>query len=285
MKKYFKLMRIHHYLKNILIFVPIVFSRNLFEIDILYSVIMGFIAFCFTASSIYVLNDICDVEKDRAHPSKCKRPIASGDVSINNAKVLFIILIAFSLFLSIFIIKSISVAILLFIYFFINVSYSIGMKNVPIVDIFILVLGFIIRVFYGAQIVDIKISEWLYLTIMSLSFFLGLGKRRNEIDKQGSRSRKVLKYYNREFLDKNMYIFLALTINFYSLWCMDNVHEPGVFDNIFLTIPVTIFICMKYSLNIEGNSNGDPVEVLLHDKILIGVVILYMIMMMFILYV
>ena len=285
MKKYFKLMRIHHYLKNILIFVPIVFSRNLFEIDILYSVIMGFIAFCFTASSIYVLNDICDVEKDRAHPSKCKRPIASGDVSINNAKVLFIILIAFSLFLSIFIIKSISVAILLFIYFFINVSYSIGMKNVPIVDIFILVLGFIIRVFYGAQIVDIKISGWLYLTIMSLSFFLGLGKRRNEIDKQGSRSRKVLKYYNREFLDKNMYIFLALTIKFYSLWCMDNVHEPGVFDNIFLTIPVTIFICMKYSLNIEGNSNGDPVEFLLHDKILIGVVILYMIMMMFILYV
>ena len=143
-----------------------------------------------------------------------------------------------------------------------------------------------LRVLFGGILINVEVSQWLFLTVLSLSFYLGLGKRRNELLKQENSKnkgevRKVLQYYNKEFLDKNMYMCLSTTIVFYSLWCKD----MSSFKYIFWTIPLIIIICMKYSLNIESNSSGDPVEVLLKDKVLIGLVGLYCLMTLFILYV
>ena len=103
-----------------------------------------------------------------------------------------------------------------------NLLYSFGLKNVPVADIAILVSGFLLRVLYGSSITGIEISKWLYLTVIAMSFYLGLGKRRNELEKHGGEStRKVLEAYNKNFLDKNMYMCLSLAIVFYSLWCTD----------------------------------------------------------------
>ena len=151
--------------------------------------------------------------------------------------------------------------------------YSFGFKNMPIVDVAILSLGFVIRVLYGGYSVGIQVSKWLYLAILAFSFYLALGKRRNEIRLNGTKTRKVNKHYTQEFLDKNMYVCLGLTVVYYSLWAID---PAQVHKLMYLTIPVVIMITMAYSLSIEGsNSDGDPVSVLLGNKALLALVALY----------
>ena len=286
MKNYLKLMRVHHYLKNVLIFLPLVFSQNLFDLTLLKKTILGFFAFSILSSIVYIVNDIQDVEKDRKHPTKCKRPIASGAVSVKEAYILAVVIAVIGITLNYF---ACGVNLLgwgfVLLYVGLNFAYSMGLKNLPIIDITILVSGFLIRVLYGSAVTAIEVSNWLYLTVISMSFYLGLGKRRNELDAQGSKSRKVLKFYNHDFLDKNMYMCLGLTIVFYSLWCVDSTTiERYSNSNIVWTVPLVMLICMKYSLNVEGNSDGDPVSVLLKDKILMEMVFLYVLIVLLIIY-
>ena len=286
MKKYLKLMRIHHYLKNVLIFLPLIFSKNLFDAGLFKKTILGFLSFSILSSIVYVINDIQDVEKDRRHSTKCKRPIASGAVSIKSAYTLVVVISIIGVALNYLACGfNIKAWVLVIMYIGFNFAYSMGFKNLPIIDITILVSGFLLRVLYGSSITYIEVSKWLYLTVISMSFYLGLGKRRNELKTEGSKTRKVLKYYNHGFLDKNMYMCLGLTIVFYSLWCVDSVTiERYSNSNIVWTVPLVRLICMKYSLNIEGDSDGDPVSVLLTDRILIGMVLLYAIILLFIIY-
>lgn len=287
MKKYLKLMRIHHYIKNGLIFTPLIFSGSLFNQDLLFKSILGFVAFSLIASAIYIINDIQDVEQDRLHPTKCKRPLAANEISLTNAKVLAGILIVVAISVNYFVANNAWVAwTSLILYLLLNLAYSNGLKNLPIIDIAILVSGFVFRVLYGAGITGIEISSWLYLTVIAMSFYLGLGKRRNELIKQKNASRKVLKYYNQGFLDKNMYISLGLTIAFYSLWTVDPVTIARLSnDYLVWTVPLVILICMKYSLNIEGDSDGDPVEVIIKDKVLMGMGTLFMFITLGIIYI
>lgn len=176
LKNILKLMRIKHYLKNGLIFLPLIFNSQLFEKKPLLMTFYGFISFCLISSAVYVINDIKDVEKDRMHKIKKNRPIASGAISIKEAILLFIVLTIFSLSINIFIIKKFSSILLISLYLILNIMYSLGLKNIPIIDVVILVSGFVIRVIYGASIMSIEISKWLYLTVMSGSFFMGFGK-------------------------------------------------------------------------------------------------------------
>ncbi|WP_347791250.1 decaprenyl-phosphate phosphoribosyltransferase [Solibacillus sp. CAU 1738] len=278
MLKYIKLMRVHHYIKNGLIFAPLVFSANLFEKDLLFASLLGFLAFSFMASAIYIINDIQDVELDRLHPTKCKRPLAANLISLGSARILVLVLVFISTLLNFYASGENLVSwIWLGAYLILNIAYSNGLKNFPIIDIAILVSGFVLRVLYGSAVTGIYISDWLYLTVISMSFYLGLGKRRNELAKQKDTSRKVLKHYNHSFLDKNMYISLALTITFYSLWTVDPVTSERL-SNPYLvwTVPLVILICMKYSLNVEKESDGDPVEVILNDKILLSLILLFL---------
>lgn len=272
LKNILKLMRIKHYLKNGLIFLPLIFNSQLFEKKPLLMTFYGFISFCLISSAVYVINDIKDVEKDRMHKIKKNRPIASGAISIKEAILLFIVLIIFSLSINIFIIKEFSSILLISLYLILNIMYSLGLKNIPIIDVVILVSGFVIRVIYGASITSIEISKWLYLTVMSGSFFMGFGKRRNEIIKQGDNSRAVLKYYTKDYLDKFMYACLVLTLMFYSLWSVDTTTTAKFGENMIYTIPLVMIIFMKYCLDIEGDSYGDPVDVITSDKILMCMV-------------
>lgn len=284
-KSYAKLMRIHHYIKNLLVFAALAFSGQFFVWDKLFSAFMGFAAFCLVSSAVYIINDIRDREKDRNHPTKCKRPIASGDVPVKNAGILAIFLLVAATACN-FVVFQILSSLLLLLYFAINLAYSFGLKNIPLLDITILVAGFLIRVIYGAVVTDIAISNWLYLTVIAVAFYFALGKRRNELRKVGSETRKVLKSYPVNFLDKNMYMCLALANVFYALWSMSE-STIAFYHNRYLvfTVPIVLLITMKYSMNVERESDGDPVEVLLHDKMLLGLCIAYLAVMFFILYV
>lgn len=281
---FLKLMRVKHYIKNVLIFAPLVFSGNLFNINLLLRTAFGFVSFSLLASTIYILNDIKDLEYDKLHPIKKYRPLASGEIKQKQALKLSIILFIAAGIINNYFINTTYSFIYLLVYLILNLSYSLGLKNVPLVDILIIVFGYILRVVYGGEINAIIISPWMYLSVMSLSFYLAFGKRRNEIKKNGNSARTVLKYYNESFLDKNMYMCLTLTIIFYSLWCVspnDIINNTSI---LMYTIPLVIIICIKYSMNIEGDSYGDPADVLLNDKVLMSLVTFYGVILTLIIY-
>lgn len=258
-KDYIKLIRPKHYLKNILIFLPLIFSGHFFNIELLKISLFGFFSFCMAASTIYIVNDIKDREKDKMHDIKKNHPIASGKISVKKAVVLSIITFIIAMFFQ-FLTQKIFGFIFVVLYVIMNIAYSFKLKDIPLIDISIIVIGFLIRVLYGAYLINVEVSNWLLLTVISISFYLALGKRRNEIKKNGSNSRKVLKYYTVDFLDKNMYLSLTLALTFYSLWCNDNVNEKLIW-----TVPLAIMTCMKYSMIVEDDSYGDPVDVILSN--------------------
>ncbi len=285
MKYYIKEMRPHHWIKNFLVFSALVCSGQLFSVSKAVSGIWGFAAFCFISSAVYFINDIRDAEKDRKNPKKCKRPIASGKISVRNGWIAAAVLFIAAAFCN-YMVFDPAASILIGIYFALNIGYSMGLKNIPLLDVSILVSGFIFRILYGAVITGIEISNWLYLTVIAAAFYFSLGKRRNELMRSpAENARPVLKFYTESFLDKNMYMCLALTNVFYALWSMDE-KTIEAYNNRFLiwTVPLVLLICMKYSLDIEGDSDGDPVEVVIHDWVLSAMCIAYLGIMLAILY-
>lgn len=270
MKDYIKLARPHHWIKNALVLLPLMCSGQLAEWPRLRAALWGFFAFSLLASGIYVINDIRDREKDRLSSTKCHRPIAAGKISVPQAVVFCVGLLGMALVCGYMASGTKGRGWAAFgAYFLLNLGYSFGLKNVPLVDIAILVSGFLLRMVYGGAVTEIVLSKWLCLTIISISFFMGLGKRRGELTNQVNR-RSVLKYYSESFLDKNLYMCVALAVMFYSLWTVDEMTVSRVgSDNLVWTVPLVILICLKYSMNVEGESDGDPVEVLLKDKVLL----------------
>lgn len=273
--KYIKLIRIKHWIKNILIFLPII-CAGLLSVDTMLNTSLGFLSFSFMSSFIYIINDIKDIEKDKNHPRKKNRPLASGAIKKSTAIIIAVVMLILSLSITIIINKGVNnlSLYLLLSYMIINIGYSLGLKNIAIIDIVLLASGFIIRVYYGASLFDIEVSSWLFLTILNASLFLGLGKRRKEL-MNSKDSRIVLKDYNESFLEKFQYLTLTLTIVFYSLW----VVEQNI-KYLYFTIPLLMIIFMKYCLFIEKNDEGDPITILFEDKVLIVLCLLYGISML-----
>lgn len=276
-KKYFQLIRIDHWIKNILLFVPM-FCGKALSFENICITILGFIAFGLCTSFVYIINDIMDIDNDKLHPRKKHRPLSSGQIKINVALGIAIILLFLS-FLFNYIISSSFFNLsylLLFVYIVINLFYSCFLKNLVIIDIVLLTLGFVLRIYYGASLINIEVSDWLFLTIMCGALFFGLGKRKKEMISDINTRESLLKY-NKVFLDKFQYIALNLTLVFYSFWAMMQS------DNYLLyTIPLVIVIFMRYCLIVETKFEGDPVTVFYSDKVLISLCAIYMMVMMFI---
>jgi len=279
----FKVLRIKHYVKNALIFFPLVFSKKFYELPLLISALCGFFTFSFLASVVYIVNDIRDIDENRMHPTKCKRPIPSGAIKIKEAVFLAVLLfVLFALinylsfgwdFLSWFIPLG---------YFALNLGYSFGLKKIPVLDVAILALGFFLRLLYGSVITGIQISAWLYITTVLASFYLGFGKRRNEHSLDIDVKRDVLSAYSYNFLDKSMYMCMTLALVFYSLWTLDV--SQGINSALVWTVPLLLLIVLKYNFNIEKGSDGDPTEVIFKDPILLALICIYLIIMFLILY-
>lgn len=275
MKKYLELIRVKHWVKNLLVFVPLIFSK-LIDYDTVFNTILGFVSFSFLSSFIYIVNDIRDIEKDKLHPRKKNRPLPSGKVKKRTAIIIAVLMITLSVIINTIIHTNMLNESLYFLisYLIINIFYSFWLKNIAIIDIIILASGFVLRVYYGASIIGVQVSSWLFLTVLNASLFLGLGKRKKEL-LNNKKSRKVLEQYNEIFLDKFQYLTLSLTLVFYSLWTINQDVKY-----MYLSIPVVIAIMMRYCLVIESCDEGDPTTILYQDKILLMMCIIYGISML-----
>jgi len=290
--KYIKLIRVKHYLKNLLVFLPLFFNASIFDMDLFIRTGTGFISFCFISSVVYIINDIKDVEYDRLHISKRTRPIANNSIPIKKAILLVIILGLMSITLSITASNS-NYYLVLFplVYLAVFFAYSIKWKHIPILDITILASGFLMRLMYGSAISGIAISGWLYLTVIVVSFYMGIGKRFNELKinedlAESERIRHVLTFYTINFLDKSKYMFLCLAIVFYSLWTIDPITiERTNSEYLFWSVPLVIIICLLYNLNIETHDDGDPIEVLYKNKPLMILTLLFITMIFGLIYI
>lgn len=273
-----RLARVKHWLKNMLIIIPVVFAGSLLQESYWKILIPSFFAFSFLASFVYIINDIKDLENDRKHAIKKARPLASGAVAVWRAVILAIAFVIATVIFHILGGASLYGALVLLLYAGLNIAYSFGLKNVPILDLVILSSGFILRILYGSAITGIMVSNWLYLVVVAGSLYMSMGKRRNEL-LTGMQTRKVLKHYNYSFLDKNMYVCFGLAIVFYSLWCLD------IASSALWSVPWLIITGMRYSMNIEAaESSGDPVDVIMGDKILLVLGLIYVVAMFFTLY-
>jgi 4-hydroxybenzoate polyprenyltransferase len=212
-----RLIRIKHWIKNVFVFAPLVFSLNFLHIPLVLKNLLAFLAFGLASSFCYVVNDILDRERDRQHPQKKDRPIASGRVSVLVAVLTGIFLIGTAAFISIQI--SIYLSIVLLIYVCMNILYSVILKHIVIIDVMIIAFGFVLRVIAGAVSIDVVMSNWILLTTLFISLFLGFGKRRYDLDtvKSSNSHRPVLNDYNLKLLDYMIIISLSLTIIAYSL--------------------------------------------------------------------
>jgi 4-hydroxybenzoate polyprenyltransferase len=261
------LMRIKHWIKNLFVFAPIIFSANIGEFHLLVNTIYVFISFCFVSSSIYIFNDIKDADNDSKHPRKKNRPIVSGKISINHAVIIaflcLILGIAFLFFLPFY--ASLSVIL----YILLNVFYNIKGKDLVLIDAICISIGFVLRVIAGAYAINVNPTGWIIVTTFFLALFLGFGKRRNELIQSKSNknnTRKVLELYNFNYLDYLMISTATITIISYSLYCLDSqtVQKFGT-DKLIYTIPFVSYGVFRYLLLIFRQSEGDPTEIVYRD--------------------
>ena len=261
-------MRPKQWAKNVFLFAAVVFDRQLGVPITLIRSILGFILFSLLASTIYLINDIADVEEDRQHPKKMHRPIASGALPLGTAKVAaaLLILIVFPLTY----LLSPGFAIICAIYFALNLSYSLKLKHIPILDVLILASFYVIRVAAGVTIVHVeRFSPWLYLATTFVALFMGIGKRRAELTaslESGQHSRKVLSGYTLPYLDQLITIVLTITILTYSLYTFSAPNLPENHATM-LTIPFVIYGVFRYLYLIQVEGEGEaPDDIVLHDR-------------------
>lgn len=262
-----KLIRVKQWIKNIFVIVPLFFSLKFTELSVCIQALYAFLAFCFTSSFVYVLNDIMDREKDKLHPKKKFRPLASGALSVSSALVLLAVLLGIIAVLLLKINDS-KVFIIICTYLIMNFLYSFKLKHLVLADVFVIALGFILRVYAGAYAIDVSVSSFLFMTTFFLALFLAFSKRKSELSKTGETTRSVLKKYSAEIINQYMIISAGLTILCYSLYTLEpnTIEHFGTNRLIYSVFFVTygIFRYM-YLLNFLGEIE-DPTEAVYADK-------------------
>jgi 4-hydroxybenzoate polyprenyltransferase len=264
-----KEMRPTQWTKNVLLFVGLIFSKNLFDPPLIQKAVLGFFSFCCFSSTVYIINDIVDRESDRHHPIKCKRPIASGDLSVAVAVVAAIALAAAGLALAVYLGRQFTIVAVL--YLVLLVLYSIALKRVVIVDVLILASGFVLRTIAGVEAIGVTISSWLLTCTIFLALFLGLSKRRHELILLGDKStdhRKILAEYSPELLDQMIAVATASALISYTLYTVDDdtIAKFGT-SNFIYTVPFVIFGIFRYLYLIhQKQEGGRPDKLLLTDR-------------------
>ncbi len=280
------LLRIRHWVKNLLVFAPLLFSSRLLEADALARVALTFAAFCLCASGLYVLNDIVDREHDRHHPRKRDRPIAAGRVAVTPAAVLAGVMLVPGFAIAT--LTGLAVLYALAAYVALVVSYSLVFKRFVVLDVMVLSGGFLVRVIAGGVAVDLPISRWLLLATFFLSLFLGFCKRRHEFTlADHDEHRTVLCVYSRELLDVFIVVTVTLAIITYSLYTIDatTISKTGT-DALILTIPPAVFGLLRYLYIVYcENSGGDPVSAITHDRPIVAALIVWAVVVVTVLHV
>lgn len=273
MKSVILLLRPHQWLKNLFIFLPLFFDRHLFDASYFVPALIAFVAYCFTASSIYCFNDIFDREADRLHPKKCKRPIASGALSVKAGYgwmgLMLILGIALTWLLPV---RSrwMVLALLLF-YYAMNIAYCVRLKRIALVDVFIIAVGFVLRVAIGGVATHIHLSHWIVLMTFLLALFLAFAKRRDDVilyEGTGVKPRANINRYNLTFMNQALSIIASVTMVCYIMY---TVSEEVILrmDNHLLYV-TSVFVLagiMRYlQLTVVDAKSGSPTRVLMKDR-------------------
>lgn len=269
---YLKQIRVKHWIKNFLIFAPLIFSLKLLDFENLLHVFIAFLSFSFLASFIYVINDIADLEADKAHPIKSKRPIASGKIKLSYAYLLAICCLAISVTLSI-TINIYNFYTILAAYFFLNIAYAYLLKHISIIDCITIAIGFELRILAGCFVINVIPSNFILIVTFFLALFLSFIKRKGELKtlkEKHNTHRKVLSYYTLNLLEKYIFSTATLTLIGYIFYTMDK-DTIKIFGNDYLkysTIIVTYGILRFIQLSeIEiYNNEGDPTTLIYKDK-------------------
>jgi len=287
MKAIIKLLRVRHWVKNLFIFIPAFFAGNLFYTHQLLLLLQGALAFSLVASGIYVINDYRDRHVDKLHPRKKLRPLASGAVSVTTAWVLIVVCIGFGMTWAL----SLDLAFfyLLLTYLLLNLAYSYGLKNIPIVDLFIVSSGFLIRVYCGGVIADLPITHWLSIMIMLLALFLIVAKRRDDIliqTETGSIIRKSSQSYNLDFINSCLTMISAVIIVAYIMYTVSTeVTERFDSEYLFATTVFVIAGIMRYlQITFVEKNSGSPTSIFFKDKFILFTIIGWIISFYFIIY-
>jgi len=286
LKYLLKTMRPKQWAKNVFVLAAIVFDRQLTNINALVVTIGGVIIFCLLSSTVYIFNDIADVEGDRQHPKKRHRPIASGKLPIGTARIAAIAILVICFPAAYFL--SPNFALIAVIYFVMNLLYSTWLKHIPLIDVMIIATGFVLRVVAGVSLIQVeRFSPWLYVCTSLLALFIGFGKRRSELVllAEGANShRKVLDGYTIELLDQLIVMVCGSTLMAYTLY---TVFAPNLPDNnaMMLTIPFVMYAMFRYLYMVQvKGAGGAPEDLVMTDRPLQASVALWGIAVLIIFY-
>ena len=273
MKSLIQLLRPYQWVKNAFVFLPLFFGRHMLDIDFVIPSVVAFAAFCLSASGIYCLNDVIDADKDRQHPRKCHRPVASGAVS-KSAGLVLALLLEFAAFalagLTLVASQAMDLSVVLGFYLALNILYCIRLKHVAIIDIFIVATGFVLRIFAGGTATGIVLSHWIVLVTFLLALLLKLAKTRDDVviyQETGVMLRQSVARYNLSFVNQTIGILASVLIVCYIMYTVsDEVVERVGSPYLYVTSVFVLAGVIRYlQLTMVDGRSGSPTRVLLHD--------------------
>jgi len=271
LKPLVQLLRPEQWVKNFFIFFPLFFSGQLLNTDLLLQCVIAFFSFSFAASSIYCFNDIYDVEADRLHPKKCKRPIASGAIPVRTAYALMAVCLVISMAILLLSVQKYLLMALIGFYYLMNLAYCVKLKQYAIIDVVVISIGFVLRVVAGGTATGIWLSEWIVIITFLLALFLAFAKRRDDVvlfQNTGISSRKNTSRYNLDFMNQVMTVVSTVTVVAYIMYTLSpDVIERFHSRNIYITAVFVLLGIIRYlQVTIVDLKSGSPTEVLLKDR-------------------
>lgn len=291
MKSLIKLIRPKQWLKNVFVFIPMFFGGSLLDGADIKACLVVFMAFCFVASAIYCFNDIHDVEADRRHPVKCKRPIAAGEVSMTQAYLLMGALTAMAFAtLALLKVNRGEVMAVVLTYFLLNIAYCIKLKHYAILDVCIVAFGFVLRILVGGIATEIVLSKWLVMMTFLLTLFLSFAKRRDDVvrmEQTGEAPRNNTTRYNLTFINQAITITASVTLVCYIMYTISpEVTQRVHTDYLYLTTIYVLLGLLRYiQITVVDKKSGDPTKVMLHDIFTQLIVVLWAATFLFIIYI
>lgn len=273
MKDFVRLVRPHQWLKNLFIFLPPFFDRHLLDAGYLIPCCLTFLAYCFTASSIYCFNDIYDREADRLHPEKCKRPIASGAVSVRTGYACMLLMLAAgAAFVGLLPGETRwKVAAVLLFYYVMDVAYCVRLKQIAVVDVFVVALGFVLRVIAGGLSACVELSHWIVLMTFLLALFLAFAKRRDDVviyEETGVKPRANIHCYNLPFMNQALSVIASVTMVCYIMYTVSEEVVLRMHNRLLYVTSVFVLAgLIRYlQLTIVDAKSGSPTRILMKDR-------------------
>lgn len=286
MKNFLKLIRAEQYIKNFFVFAPLFFSGEMTNSSLIINAVLAFLSFCLASSSIYVVNDYFDINEDRLHPKKSKRPLASGKIAIKTALVICFLFMLLSTAISFYVSKNLTFVISF--YIVLNIFYSIWLKHFSLIDVNIIAFGFVLRILAGAVAVSVISSKWILLLTYLLAFFLALAKRRSDVILQegGQEVRKNIKGYNLIFIDITLGFLASVIIICYIFYCLSpEIQRHYKSDLLYISIIFVLNGIIRYlKLALVDQVADSPTLVVIKDRFIQITILCWVMLMAYLLY-